>query len=91
MFKIAQTILANWFIGKKVFSCHTLNFVSANPGNVAIKMHQQVIIITVKLKPPVHPMYLTNSREMQVASREHNIPLHKYFMAKIQDYNESKL
>ncbi len=53
-------------------------------------MHQLVIIKNAKHKVPVYPIHLTHSRVRQVASKEHNNPLHKYFIPKIQDYNASK-
>ena len=41
--------------------------------------------------PPVNPKYFTESLEKLLASKVHNIPLYKYFIPKIQDYNDSNI
>ncbi len=61
---------------------------SESPGNVTIIMHQQVVMQAAKHMPPDHPMYWTQSEERKVASKELNIPVYKYFVPNIQDYND---
>jgi hypothetical protein len=45
---------------------------------------------TANNRAPDHPMHFTQSTERKVASSEHNIPLYKYLIPKIQDYNDRK-
>jgi hypothetical protein len=78
--------------GEKVFTYQCSNFdKSEYPGNVATRMHQQVIINTAKHKPAIHPIHLTQSKESHVASAEQNSPLHKYFVPKIQLCNDNNM